>query len=209
MARLFRRLAGFCLPMASSSLSTSPFPNSLKEFGYAFNKAGQLRQLDRDGITVSDRPFVFEVKPGDRAYNQAHYEALGEVKATNFFVPKLLMCHLQVITEEVYRILEAEGGLERREVVLAGSRNGPRSFVFVSPGFQEKERLQVLIHGSGVVRAGQWTRKLIMNEDLDHGSVLPFLRLTLTKILNGFGNSIFQGGQREGLGGLCGEHQPQ
>ena len=56
------------------------------------------------------------------------------------------LCHLQVITEEVYRILEAEGGLERREVVLAGSRNGPRSFVFVSPGFQEKERLQVHLH---------------------------------------------------------------
>ena len=51
------------------------------------------------------------------------------------------MCHLQVITEEVYRILETEGGLERKEVVLAG----PRSFVFVSPGFQEKERLQVLL----------------------------------------------------------------
>ena len=47
-----------------------------------------------------------------------------------------------------------------------------------------------------------------MNEDLDHGSVLPFLRLTLTKI-NSFGNSIFQGSQREGLGGLCDEHQPQ
>ena len=88
----------------------------------------------------------YKVKPGDKAHNQAHYEALGEVKATNFFVPKLLMCHLQVITEEVYRILEAEGGLEKREVVSAGSRNGPRSFVFVSPGFQEKERLQVHLH---------------------------------------------------------------
>ena len=29
------------------------------------------------------------------------------------------------------------------------------------------------------MRAGQWTRKLIMNEDLDHGSVLPFLRFKL------------------------------
>ena len=46
----------------------------------------------------------------------------------------------------MYRILEAEGGLERREVVLAESKNGPRSFVFVSPGFQEKERLQVHLH---------------------------------------------------------------
>ena len=33
---------------------------------------------------------------------------------------------------------------ERREVVpRAGNRKGPRSFVFVSPGFEEKERLQV------------------------------------------------------------------
>ena len=29
--------------------------------------------------TLSSRPFQFEVKPGARAYNQAHYEALGEV----------------------------------------------------------------------------------------------------------------------------------
>ena len=50
----------------------------------------------------------------------------------------------QVITDEVYNILETEGGLERREVFpRAGNRKGPRSFVFVSPGFQEKERLQV------------------------------------------------------------------
>jgi len=162
MARFFRRVVGLCLPMASSSEPSSKlsFPTSLRDFGYAFNKAGQLRQLEKDGTTISDRPFEFEVKPGDRAHNQAHYEAMGEV-----------------ITDEVYNILVTEGGLERKEVVFeAGNKNGPRSFVFVSPGFQEKERLQVLIHGSGVVRAGQWTRKLIMNEDLDHGSVLPFLR---------------------------------
>ena len=36
--------------------------------------------------------------------------------------------------------------------------------------------MQVLIHGSGVVRAGQWTRKLIINQDLSHGSALPFLK---------------------------------
>ena len=68
------------------------------------------------------------MKPGDRAHNQAHYEALGDV-----------------ITEEVYNHLQIVGGLERKEVVLGdGSRKGPQSFVFVSPGFQEKERLQVV-----------------------------------------------------------------
>ena len=51
---------------------------------------------------------------------------------------------MQVITDEVYNILVTEGGLERKEVVFeTGNKNVPRSFVFVSPGFQEKERLQV------------------------------------------------------------------
>ena len=130
----------------------------------------------------------------------------------------------------MYNILETEGGLERREVVLEdGSRKErPRSFVFASPGFQEKERLQVeklqsspiitalfqvLIHGSGVVRAGQWTRKLIMNEDLDHGSVLPFLRFNLVSISTSISiyctHIFFQGGEGERLGGYCDEHKPE
>ena len=33
----------------------------------------QLRSID------GDKPFVFEVKKGDSQFNQAHYEALGEV----------------------------------------------------------------------------------------------------------------------------------
>ena len=37
----------------------------------------------------------------------------------------------------------------------------------------------VLIHGSGAVRAGQWSRKLIINEDIDTGSQLPYIRRAL------------------------------
>ena len=63
-----------------------------------------------------------------------------------------------MITEEVYGLLESRGGLERREVVLTkeseassskksssggGDESGVRTFVFVSPGFESKERLQV------------------------------------------------------------------
>lgn len=35
---------------------------------------GKLRSID------GDKPFVFEVKKGDAKYNQAHYEALGDVR---------------------------------------------------------------------------------------------------------------------------------
>ena len=63
---------------------------------------------------------------------------------------------VQVITEEVYNILETEGGLERKEVVLGNRKQGPRSFVFVSPGFQEKERLQVEANSCKVLRSRQF-----------------------------------------------------
>ena len=36
--------------------------------------AGKLLSID------GDNPFVFEVKPGKKKFNQAHYEALGEVR---------------------------------------------------------------------------------------------------------------------------------
>jgi len=158
--RLLSRILNLCVPMALNRNSPGgDFPMDLKGFGYAFNQAGQMRQLEEDGVTISDRPFKFEVKPGDRTYNQAHYEALGEV-----------------ITEEVYSLLESRGQLERRELKVEGVKEKePKSFVFVSSEFQEKENLLVIIHGSGVVRAGQWARRLIMNEDLDKGTVLPYV----------------------------------
>ena len=120
---------------------------------------GSWRRMGRPSVTVLlclrcgfdlfFFPFLIcscQVKPGDRAHNQAHYEALGEVNK-NLELSVYVFANIQfaqVITDEVYNILETEGGLERREVVLEdGRKERPRSFVFASPGFQEKERLQV------------------------------------------------------------------
>jgi hypothetical protein len=49
------------------------FPITLEGFGYHFQD-GKLVSI-KDGGS-----FVFEVKAGDKDYNQKHYEALGEVK---------------------------------------------------------------------------------------------------------------------------------
>ena len=54
------------------------FPKTLKEFGYGFNKNGQMRQLDEKG-ELTEEGFKFEVRAGDKSFNQKHYEALGEV----------------------------------------------------------------------------------------------------------------------------------
>jgi len=111
---------------------------TLKDFGYEFNPAGELKQIE------SGEPFKFEVKPGDKNYNQQHYEALGEV-----------------LNLEVYRLLEEKAGLKKLYL-----NQELDSFIFVSKDYAKKDKLLLLIHGSGVVRAGQWARRLIINNDL-------------------------------------------
>ena len=95
--------------------------------------------------------------PGDSEYNQKHYEALGEV-----------------ITEEVYKLLVDRGNLEK--VYLDWAKE---SFVFASQNFANASKLLCLIHGSGVVRAGQWARRLIINNDLEKGTQLPYIQTAL------------------------------
>ena len=83
---------------------------------------------------------------------------------------------MQVITEYVYKKLQTEAKLKKirlpvspKMIVLFHSNSTcvqldakhgePRSFVFASDDASTTERLMVLIHGSGVVRAGQWARR--------------------------------------------------
>ncbi|XP_062830303.1 cotranscriptional regulator ARB2A isoform X3 [Anolis carolinensis] len=53
----------------------------------------------------------------------------------------------------------------------------PKSFIFMTEdAMTNPDKLMVLIHGSGVVRAGQWARRLIINEDLDSGTQIPYIK---------------------------------
>lgn len=105
---------------------------SLASFGYGFNENGQLRQLEDGKLT--DKGFEFEISES-QSKNQKHYEELGEV-----------------ITEHVYELLEA-AGLKR---VYLDQPESQSSFVFASQtSFKDIDKLLILIHGSGVVRAGQ------------------------------------------------------
>jgi len=134
-----------CLqPKTKHHKMSQKFPTNLAGFGYGFHE-GKLTKLDSDGH-FTDEGFQF--------VDQAHYEALGDV-----------------IDEEVYSLLEKEGGLDR---ITVGTSK-PASFIFCSKDYMTSDKLLVLIHGSGVVRAGQWARRLIINEDLDKGTMLPFI----------------------------------
>jgi len=138
----------------------SPLPPKLKDFesfktltdfGYGFDSKGQLRNL------VDNEPFVFDVFK-DKQKNQKRYEALGEI-----------------ITTHVYGLLES-ASLRRLPVPADAGPDEATGFVFASPDLDDNPNLLVLIHGSGVVRAGQWARRLIINDCLDSGTQLPFIQ---------------------------------
>lgn len=114
-----------------------------------------MRELNTKG-ELTDEPFKFNVK-NDEDYNQLRYEALGEL-----------------ITDHIYELLE-KMGLHR--IPIPSKTDGFASFVFgTRPTFENTKKLLILIHGSGVVRAGQWSRSLIINQSLDHGTQIPYIK---------------------------------
>lgn len=104
---------------------------------------------------LGDKPFEFAVYD-DQRKNQRRYEAIGEL-----------------ITAHVYDLME-KNGLQRIKLT---PDHPDSSFVFASkPDFNNTDKLMILIHGSGVVRAGQWSRSLIINQSLDKGTQLPYIK---------------------------------
>ncbi|CAH1796658.1 unnamed protein product, partial [Owenia fusiformis] len=155
-------------------------------FGYEFNEDGELRDKE------SGEPFKFKVK-NKHTYNQKRYEALGEV-----------------ITEHVYGLLESDAKLKKINIPLDAKEDEPQGFIFASEDASTNpDKLLVLIHGSGVVRAGQWARSLIINHSLEKGTQLPYIKAAKEKgygvlVLNTNQNSVIRDGERVDIRGSAG-----
>jgi hypothetical protein len=130
---------------------------SLKDFGYGFNAEGKLRQLDPESGNITDKPFEFEVSDS-RAVNQKHYEELGDA-----------------ITDYVYEMLDNHG--LHRIYLPENQPESKSTFIFTTQKeLKDVDKLMLIVHGSGVVRAGQWARSLIINHSLDSGTILPYIK---------------------------------
>ncbi|KAM9587029.1 cotranscriptional regulator ARB2A isoform 4-T7 [Morphnus guianensis] len=130
------------------------FPDTLEGFEYIFNEKGQLRHIK------TGEPFVFNYREDLHRWNQKRYEALGEI-----------------ITKYVYELLQTECHLKKVTLPVDATESEPKSFIFMSEdALTNPDKLLVLIHGNGVVRAGQWARRLIINEDLDSGTQIPYIK---------------------------------
>lgn len=145
----------------SSEEDEYEFPKTLEEFGYHFNEEGQLRNID------TDNGFNFVEKEDNHRFNQKRYEAIGDI-----------------ITDYIYDLLEKQG-LKRVSIPVDATSEEPTSFFFQTEDAQSNtEKLLILIHGSGPVKAGQWARRLIMNDCLDSGTQLPYIKWGME---NGYG----------------------
>lgn len=127
---------------ARMSSSGNTAKKTIADFGYGFNEAGQLRQLDPETGLVTENLFKFDISHS-HSENQRNYEALGET-----------------ITPFVYELLEKNG--LHRIYVPQDQPAAKATFIFsTQKELKNVEKLMVIIHGSGVVRAGQcefWLR---------------------------------------------------
>ncbi|KAG6452030.1 hypothetical protein O3G_MSEX007436 [Manduca sexta] len=140
----------------SSNLNT--YTNSANQLSIIWSN-GQLRRIGANG-KPTDEPFQFIIS-GDHQQCQAHYEELG-----------------MAVTYYIYHLLETELKLQK---LLVPKNCVDGTFIFVSKEYDKKDVLMVLIHGSGVVRAGQWARSVIINESLDAGSQIPYIKKAIAK----------------------------
>lgn len=146
-------MTGLLCSKDKDSNMNEDMPDTLDGFGYKFVD-GKLKNVE------TGEPFQFVVREGDQSYNQQHYEALGEV-----------------LTEEIYKLLETECNLKRIPVPFDVKEEEASTFVFKSEdAFSNPDKLLILIHGSGVVRAGQWARRLIINDSIESGTQIPFIK---------------------------------
>ncbi|XP_003738780.1 cotranscriptional regulator FAM172A [Galendromus occidentalis] len=141
------------LPFKDNSGYMEPeFPSTLEGFGYRFNDRGRLRSIQ------TGKPFEFAVST-DAVYNQRRYEALG-----------------QVLDQYVYDLLLKEG-LEQVNIPVDHKGDAPSTFIFQShDALSNTQKLLIIIHGSGVVRAGQWARRLIIGDSLQRGTQIGYIR---------------------------------
>ncbi|KAH8418108.1 hypothetical protein KR009_003471 [Drosophila setifemur] len=157
----FRSLSYYDMPGTDPPASNSEQAIiKLKKFGYAFDGAGVLRKVDSVTGEPGTEPFCYNISE-DAEENDKHYQKLANQ-----------------IPEIVYALLEKEG--LSRTYIPFGNPPELSTFVYSQPAkLSQSKKLLVLIHGSGQVKAGQWARSLIINNSLDHGTQLPYVRQAL------------------------------
>lgn len=159
------------------TIPDNPYPVDLAEFNYKYNDQGQL----------------VHIKTGERYHpvTERHREALD----------KAILRHIQKRMIKDYGMVEVwlpkqdedddvSQVLERAKATMADAKEAAdpeksaktpsqRAFqvnIFMTQdALTNRDKLLLLIQGSGGVRPGQWSRKVCVNDSLDSGAIFKYL----------------------------------
>ncbi|PAA87663.1 hypothetical protein BOX15_Mlig029774g3, partial [Macrostomum lignano] len=147
---------------------------TLADLDFTFDANGRL--IDNKTGQVFEFNYIRDPSKAD---SMRRYERLGEV-----------------ITSYIYQLMRDDHGMQELPVSALGDpqtfpfapspaaaasaaqRPGTGCCLYLSPPCQDDaDYLLVIIQGGGVIRAGQWSRRLIINDSLSSGSMLPYISL--------------------------------
>jgi serine/threonine protein kinase len=121
--------------------------------GFAFNEKGQLREIN------TENPFDYDFT-GDRIRNEQRYQELAKS-----------------VTEYIHDHLSRKLKMDKIFLPVDAKTDEARCFVFATPDLKSNtKKLLVLIQGIGAPRVGEWARKAIINDCLDAGSQIPWVK---------------------------------
>eukprot|EP00757_Euglenozoa_sp_SAG-D1_P019097 gene19097-920_t len=134
-------------------------PTSIDDFGYYYTDDGKLRQK------ATDQPFAW--------MGQKHYDALGDCIVKD--IQKIMVENLQK-AQKFKRHTASEYGFKEMELgPSVDIPDTPRTNIFLSPDALQKDKLLLIIQGSGAVRPGMWARALCINNSLNEGTIFNYL----------------------------------
>ena len=99
----------FYFPPREKSVALLQAEEKLAAKGYAFSKEKRMCRYDQDNQRLDEnKGFVFEVRKGDKAYNQKNYEEIGEI-LTDYVYGLLESDPMNLIRKEVQKDEDSEG----------------------------------------------------------------------------------------------------
>jgi len=118
----------------------------IEDFGYKFNEKQELRCIIKG---LEDEKFIF--------VSERHYDALGEA-----------------IIKYIQQELMVKGcGLEE---VFLDEKTKINNIFLSKDALTNKDKLLILVQGSGPVRAGMWARSLCFNDTLHTGACIDYIK---------------------------------
>ena len=122
--------------------------NNLQSVGHEFVN-GKLIDIE------TSKPFKFHVYD-DETKNQERYRIIGNK-----------------VTHYVYHLLENDYSMTKAKIPHNAEDHEPQTFVFVSNNIKiDVNKLLIIMHGGGYVKAGQFSQRQIINHGLQEGSQL-------------------------------------